>query len=84
MIQSSFLINAIAAKENLKAEESDVDAKIEEYAKTAGIEVARLKGFYGQEENKSRLKFKITEDKVVEFLTQNAALRDVEKAKIKG
>lgn len=84
MIQSSFLISAIGTKENLRASDSDIDAKIQEYASEVGIEESKLKSFYEKDENRGRLLFKITEDKVIEFLTSKAAVREVEKAQLKG
>jgi trigger factor len=83
MIQSSFLINAIATKESLRAGEADIEAKMQEYAASAGIEIARLKGFYEKEENRTRLQFKITEDKVVAFLTEKAKVKEVPASEIK-
>ncbi len=68
MIQSSFLIHAIADKENLAATNEDLENKMAEYAKQTGIELSKLKGFYKENDNRSRLMYKITEDKVVDFL----------------
>lgn len=83
MIQSSFLIHAIADKENLAATSQDVEAKIDEYAKQTGIELAKLKGFYKENDNRSRLTFKITEDKVVDFLKSKSKIKDVKKKDLK-
>lgn len=83
MIQSSFLIHAIAEKENLLATNADVDAKIEEYAKQTGIELSKLKSFYKEGENKARLSHKITEEKVVDLLVSKAKVREVKKKDIK-
>ena len=83
MIQSSFLLNAIAQKEGLAANSEDLNAKIEEYAQQTGIEPAKLKGFYNEGENRSRLLYKVTEDKVVEFLKSKAKIREVKKEDLK-
>lgn len=83
IIQSSFLVNAVATKENLRPTEDDVKAQIQEYATKTGIELARLQSFYSTEEQKSRLRFKITEDKVFKFLLGSAEVREVAKKDLK-
>lgn len=84
MIQSSFLINAIAQKENLAATQEDLNAKIDEYAKQTGIEPSKLKGFYNEGDNRSRLMFRITEEKVVDFLRSKAKIKEVSKESLKA
>lgn len=54
MIQSSFLVNAIAAKESLRATEDDIEKRMEEYAKSAGMDISRLKSFYEKDDNQGR------------------------------
>lgn len=84
MIQSSFLISAIAQKENLLAGESDLEAKITEYAQQTGIEPSKLKGFYKEGDNRSRLMYRLTEDKVLALLTAKANIKEVPKDKLKA
>lgn len=84
MIQSSFLIHAVAEKENLAATTEDLNKKIEEYATQTGIELSKLKSFYNEKDNRSRLLYKLTEDKVVDFLKSKANIKDVAKAKLKA
>ncbi|WP_413585698.1 trigger factor [Bdellovibrio sp. HCB274] len=77
MIQSSFLVDAVAKKHDLFAKKEDVDAKFEEYAKQTGIEVSRIKEFYGRPEQSSRLTYQITEEKVINFLNKTIKIKEV-------
>jgi trigger factor len=78
MIQSSFLIDEIADKFGLNATDDDFTAKLEEYANTTGIELPRLREFYGKSEQRTRLNFQMTEEKVVAFLLEKAIVDEVE------
>lgn len=84
MIQSGFLIDAIAAKHELRATEQDLEAKFEEYAKQTGIDIARIKEFYSNGEQTNRLAYSITEEKVIELLLKTAKISEVSKDKIKS
>lgn len=79
MIQSSFLIDAIATKHDLICKKEDLENKFAEYAKQTGIEMTRIKEFYSKPEQMSRLTYMITEEKVVAFLTSSANIKEVEK-----
>ncbi len=82
MVCSSFLVHEISLKENLKSTESDVDAKIKEYASQTGMELNKIQDFYAQDGNRDRLHFKLSEDKVVDFLLSKAKVKEVPKDKI--
>tara|TARA_B100000749_G_scaffold280889_1_gene280157 strand:+ start:57370 stop:58695 length:1326 start_codon:yes stop_codon:yes gene_type:complete len=82
MIQSSFLIDALAKELEIKASEADVTNKIGEYAKQMGLEVDKVKQFYDTPERRSQLSFQITEDRVVKFLKDSATVTEVEADKI--
>ena len=77
MIQSSFLIDAIARKHDLIAKDEDLDVKFKEYATQTGIEEARIREFYTKPEQTSRLSYMITEEKVIEFLNKTAKVKEV-------
>lgn len=78
MIQSGFLVDAIAAKHDLRTTEKDIEAKYEEYAKQTGLDVQKIREFYARPEQTSRLTYMITEEKVLEFLTKSAKIKEVE------
>lgn len=83
MIQSGFLIDAIASKHELRATEADLDAKYEEYAKQTGIDLKRIKEFYSTPEQENRLAYSITEEKVIDLLLKTAKVSEVSKDKLK-
>lgn len=83
MIQSSFLVDAIARKHDLVCKREDLDQKFEEYSKQTGIEEARIREFYSRPEQTSRLTYMITEEKVVDLLTKNAKIKEVPKSALK-
>jgi trigger factor len=80
MIQSSFIVDAIAAENNLRCTDLDFTKKLQDYAVQTGIDVARVEEYYGKPELASRLRFQITEEKVLEFLTSKAKIKEVTKA----
>ncbi len=83
MIQSSFLIDAVARKHTLGCTQEDVDQKLTQYAAQTGIEIQKIKDFYGKPEQMSRLTYTITEEKVMGFLTSSAKIKEVDAAKLK-
>ncbi|HVK60217.1 MAG TPA: trigger factor [Bdellovibrionales bacterium] len=82
MIQSSFLVDKIAADQSFRATPADVEAKLKEYAQQTGIEFARIQEFYGDQDKKARLAYQITEEKVLDFLISKAKIQDVSKEEI--
>lgn len=83
MIQSGFIIDTIAKKHDLTATAEDLEKKLEEYAKQTGIELARIKEFYGRPEQTSRLTYMITEEKVISHLMKSINIKEVPSSKIK-
>ena len=82
MIQSSFLIDKIAADKDLRATNPDIEVKLKEYAAETGIEMARLKEFYGEEDRRARLSYQVTEEKVLDYLMSKAKIQDVTKEQL--
>jgi trigger factor len=83
VIRSSLLIGEIAKKENLQSTDAEYDVKIDAYAKQSGIELEKIKAFYSKPENRSRLRFQMTEEKVMDFLIGKAKIKEVPKDKLK-
>ena len=83
MIQSGFLTNAVATKLELYATEEDVEKRFSDFATKSGLDVAKVRSFYAKDDAKQRLQFKITEDKVVEYLTGKANIKEVAADKLK-
>lgn len=82
MVRSTFLMDALADKLNLRATKAEIDTKIDEYAKQTGIDMARLNEFYGKPERRGRLGFQVTEEKVVNYLIEKAKISEVSKDKL--
>lgn len=78
MIQSGFLVDAIADKHDLRAKSEDFENKYAEYAKQTGLDIQKIKEFYARPEQTSRLTYMVTEEKVLEFLIKSAKIKDVE------
>lgn len=83
MIQSSFLIDAIARKHELTSTAADVDAKLSEYAAQTGLELDKVKEFYAKPEQLSRLTYSLTEEKVIGFLLKSAKVKEVPASDLK-
>lgn len=83
MIQSSFLIDAIARKENLLCKKEDLDQKFAEYAQQTGIEETRIREFYSRPEQMSRLTYQITEEKVIGHLMKSVKVKEVPASSLK-
>lgn len=81
MVQSTFLVDALAEKLEFRATPQDIQQKIEDYAKETGIEMERLNEFYADADKKSRLGFQLTEEKVVSYLIDKADITEVEPKK---
>lgn len=82
MIQSGFLIDAIAKKHDLRWSDEDLDKKFAEFAGQTGIDQARIKEFYSRPEQLNRLTYTITEEKVIEFLLKSAKVVEVPREKL--
>jgi trigger factor len=82
MIQSSFLIDKIAAENKLKADPADIDKKLVEYAAQTGIEVARIADFYKEGDRRARLAYQVTEEKVIDYLLTKAKIEEVSKEQL--
>ena len=83
IVQSSFLINKIADENNLRATEEDFVQKLRDYAQQSGIELEKVRAYYSETDRAANLKFKITEDRVLDFLTDKVEIDEVPKSKLK-
>ncbi len=83
MIQSGYLVDAVATKHELSYTDADLEKKYEEYAQQTGIDLARIKDFYSRPEQVQRLTYMITEEKVIDFLMKTAKVTEVKKENLK-
>jgi len=77
MIQSGFIIDAIAAKQTLHCTDEDLENKMQEYAKQTGLEIAKIKDFYAKPDQNSRLSYMVTEEKVVDYVLSKSKVTEV-------
>lgn len=81
MVKSTFLVDALADKLELRPTPKDIEEKMKEYSLQTGIELERLREFYKEDDKLSRLSFQLTEEKVVAFLIEKAKITEVEPKK---
>ncbi|OFZ20382.1 MAG: trigger factor [Bdellovibrionales bacterium RBG_16_40_8] len=78
MIQSSFLVEALAEKNKLAATKEEFNERLENYAKQSHIDIAKLREFYNaNHERQHQMKYQITEEKVVEYLIKHADIKEL-------
>lgn len=82
MIQSSFLSDSIARAQNLYGTEADFNQKLQDYASETGLEYSRIKEFYSDKDRRSKLMYQITEEKVINFLTEKVKIQEVDKKEL--
>lgn len=83
MIQSGFLVDAIAGANDLKWTEADLENKFSEYSAQTGIDKARIKEFYSRPEQMNRVTYAITEEKVIAHLLKTAKVKEVPASTLK-
>lgn len=83
MIQSGFIVDAIATQKNLTWTEEDMDKKLVEYAGQTGLGIDRLKEFYSRPEQQNRLTYMITEEKVIDYVVANSKVKEVLASELK-
>lgn len=82
VIRSSMLVNTVAKEANLVSTEEEFNERLEKYAKQSGIEIEKIKAFYSKPDNRSRLRFQMTEEKVIELLLKDAKVKELPKDKL--
>lgn len=84
MIQSGFIVDAIAVQKSLSATNEDFDKKLGEYSQQTGIELSRLREFYSRAEQASRLSYMITEEKVIDYVISKSKVQEVTADQLKN
>ncbi len=76
-VRSGLILDAIAKEHNVEANEEDFNAKLEEVAKTSGLELDQIKGFYSKDERmKNNLMFAIREEKTFEKVYEVVTVKE--------
>ena len=82
-VSGNLILDAIGRQENIVAEESEIDGKLEEIATMANAPIDTVKKYYAGDEARSGLMAQITEEKVVGFLLESAKVKEVSPKKPK-
>lgn len=78
MVRAAFLMMAIADKNNLHSTDEDMEKRWQEQATSLGMDVERVKSFYkSQEKQLDTLRFRLTEEKVIDFVVSKSTTNEV-------
>lgn len=76
-VRSGLILDAVAKEHNVEATEEDFTAKLDEVAKTSGLEIDQIKGFYSKDERmKNNLMFAIREEKTFEKIYDFVSVKE--------
>lgn len=73
-IKVSFVIDALAQQKNLYPSKEDIAKYYEELSTKTGIPTDKIRTYYNGPEKQRELEFKLMEEKVVEYLKENAQI----------
>ncbi len=76
-VSGSLLLEAIGRQEEIVADDSEIEAKLEEVAKMANAPLETVKKYYAAPDARSGLMAQIAEEKVIRFLLDNAKITEV-------
>ena len=76
-VSGNLILEAIGRQENIVADESEIDAKLEEIAAMANAPIDMVKKYYASADARNGLMAQIAEEKVVGFLLENAKVKEV-------
>lgn len=76
-VSGNLILEAIGRQESIVADESEIDAKLEEIAVMANAPLDMVKKYYASSEARSGLMAQIAEEKVVGFLLESAKVKEV-------
>ena len=73
-VKVSFLVEALASKENLYPTEEGLKEYFADLSTKTGIDMEKIQSYYGGPEKQRELEFKIMEENVVKFLKDKATI----------
>jgi len=83
-VSGNLILEAIGHQQKIVADESEIDAKLEEISAMANAPIDMVKKYYASAEAKSGLMAQIAEEKVVSFLLESAKVKVVAAKKPKA
>lgn len=81
-VQGTLILEAIAKQEGVKAEEAEIDNRLEEIAAMSNAPVEAVRKYYARAEARTGLLAQIGEEKTIRFLLDNARITEVDKAEL--
>jgi len=78
-VKGSLVMEGVARQENIKADPSEIDGKLEEIAKMSNAPLDAVKKYYASDEARRGLMAQIVEEKVMQFLLDNSTVEEVAK-----
>jgi len=76
-IRETLLLQAVAKQHEMSADDSEVEAKLEEIAKEQGMDVDRLKQMYGDRDPSESIREQLMDEKALDFLLAEAKVEEV-------
>lgn len=70
ILKVSLIIQELSVKLNLKTDDAAIENKLQEYAKSTGMEIKKVKDFYSTPEKKNQLAYQIEKTKLTEKLME--------------
>ncbi len=80
-VKGELILDAIAAQENMTVEDSELEAKMEEYAANSEIPLDQVKKYFENQSALAGLKGQLLQERVTKFLLDNAKITEVEPKK---
>ena len=76
-VRSGLILDSFAKDQKIEATEDDFKIKLEEVAKTSGLDMDQIQSFYGKDEKmKSNLMFAIREEKTFEKMYESLTIKE--------
>ena len=79
MVKSTFLIDEIAKKEDVKVSDKEIEERITMHSLQMGLPLENLLEFYKQDGRMGNLRFQLTQEKVVELLKSKSTFVELDK-----
>lgn len=79
-VQGSLILDAIGRQEGLKVEDGEIEGKLEKIAEMSNAPLEAVQRYYGNDEARQGLLAQMQEEKVIDFLLEQATVTEVPKA----
>lgn len=83
-VQGNLILDAVARKEKVRAEETELDGKLAEIAAMANAPLETVKQHYSTPDARRGLFAQVVEEKVIRQLLEQATIREVSKEELPG